>query len=207
MDDHAALLKAILLQPDENTPRLMIADWYEEHDDPDRAEFIRDQIEWRVGSRDFDLLNDNWDRWFPNVIRHDENGFSRHITGYGGIRVPLLNGNAVVFSRGFVHGVWFSRFASYLEHVERGYWGNQPVTEVRLIDAVVYPSGGNGTYYVGGLGRFPKEYWHRLEDLPSHRAALDAISAVAVDHGRSRAGLPPLNSRSSASQIPAPWSG
>jgi uncharacterized protein (TIGR02996 family) len=134
MDDHAALLKAILLQPEENTPRLMIADWYQEHGDHDRAEFIRDQIEWRAGARDFDLLDANWDRWFPNVIRHDHNGFSRHITGYGGISVPLLNGNTVVFARGFVQEVRFSRTRSYMEHVERGYWGNQPVTEVRLAD-------------------------------------------------------------------------
>jgi uncharacterized protein (TIGR02996 family) len=45
MSDEDALLAAIIAHPDEDTPRLMYADWLEEHDWPDRAEFIRTQIE------------------------------------------------------------------------------------------------------------------------------------------------------------------
>jgi uncharacterized protein (TIGR02996 family) len=40
-----ALLRAIVENPDEDTPRLMFADWLDEHDDPTRAEFIRLQCE------------------------------------------------------------------------------------------------------------------------------------------------------------------
>lgn len=39
-----ALLRAIAAHPDEDTPRLMYADWLEENDQPERAEFIRLQI-------------------------------------------------------------------------------------------------------------------------------------------------------------------
>jgi uncharacterized protein (TIGR02996 family) len=45
MSDGAALFAAILAHPDEDTPRLVYADWLEEHGDPDRAAFIRLQIE------------------------------------------------------------------------------------------------------------------------------------------------------------------
>lgn len=45
MTDGNALLAAILAYPDEDTPRLMYADWLQENDQPDRAEFIRVQIE------------------------------------------------------------------------------------------------------------------------------------------------------------------
>jgi uncharacterized protein (TIGR02996 family) len=38
-----ALLQAILESPDDDTPRLVNADFLDEHDDPDRAEFIRVQ--------------------------------------------------------------------------------------------------------------------------------------------------------------------
>ncbi|MBM3981374.1 MAG: TIGR02996 domain-containing protein [Planctomycetes bacterium] len=45
MSDRDALLAAILANPDEDTPRLMYADWLDEHGDPARAEFVRVQCE------------------------------------------------------------------------------------------------------------------------------------------------------------------
>jgi uncharacterized protein (TIGR02996 family) len=65
-----------------------------------------------------------------------------------------------------------------------------PVTRVRLTDAVIHPSGGNDTYYVGNLGVFPKEYWRRLEGLRSRSDALGALAAVCLEHGRKLADLP-----------------
>jgi uncharacterized protein (TIGR02996 family) len=44
MSDEAALLRAIYANPDDDTPRLVYADWLDEHDQPERAEFIRVQI-------------------------------------------------------------------------------------------------------------------------------------------------------------------
>jgi uncharacterized protein (TIGR02996 family) len=45
MSDESALLAAILAHPDEDTPRLMYADWLDEHRQPERAEFIRIQCD------------------------------------------------------------------------------------------------------------------------------------------------------------------
>ncbi|MBA4189907.1 MAG: hypothetical protein C0467_18135 [Planctomycetaceae bacterium] len=45
MSDEDALLSAIAAQPAEDTPRLVYADWLDEHDQPIRAEFIRLQID------------------------------------------------------------------------------------------------------------------------------------------------------------------
>jgi uncharacterized protein (TIGR02996 family) len=45
MSDRDALIAAILANPDEDTPRLALADWLDEHGDPARAEFIRVQCE------------------------------------------------------------------------------------------------------------------------------------------------------------------
>ncbi len=44
MSDHDALLNAIAEQPEEDTPRLMYADWLEENGDPERADFVRIQV-------------------------------------------------------------------------------------------------------------------------------------------------------------------
>jgi|SRR5579883_1194869 len=45
MSDRDALLAAIRAQPDEDTPRLMFADWLQENGENTRAEFIRTQVE------------------------------------------------------------------------------------------------------------------------------------------------------------------
>lgn len=39
------LLQAVCASPDDDTPRLVLADWWEEHGQPDRAEFVRVQCE------------------------------------------------------------------------------------------------------------------------------------------------------------------
>jgi uncharacterized protein (TIGR02996 family) len=50
--DEAALLKAVCAAPDDDLPRLVYADWLDEHDRPHRAEFIRCQIELAKLKRD-----------------------------------------------------------------------------------------------------------------------------------------------------------
>jgi len=45
MSDEAALLAAILAKPEEDTPRLVYADWLAEHEQEARAEFIRTGVE------------------------------------------------------------------------------------------------------------------------------------------------------------------
>jgi uncharacterized protein (TIGR02996 family) len=45
MSDRDALLAAICAEPDEDTPRLAFADWCDEYGEPDRAAFVRAQVE------------------------------------------------------------------------------------------------------------------------------------------------------------------
>jgi uncharacterized protein (TIGR02996 family) len=45
MSDRVAFLRAIAEHPDDDLPRLVYADWLDEHGDPARAEFIRVQCE------------------------------------------------------------------------------------------------------------------------------------------------------------------
>jgi uncharacterized protein (TIGR02996 family) len=45
MTDADALLRAVIAAPDDDAPRLVYADWCEDHGDPDRAAFIRAQVE------------------------------------------------------------------------------------------------------------------------------------------------------------------
>jgi uncharacterized protein (TIGR02996 family) len=45
MSDRKSLLRGVIDNPDDDAPRLVMADWCEEHGEADRAEFIRLQIE------------------------------------------------------------------------------------------------------------------------------------------------------------------
>jgi uncharacterized protein (TIGR02996 family) len=50
MTDRDALLRAICENPEDDAPRLVFADWLDEHGDPRQAEFIRVQIELARGN-------------------------------------------------------------------------------------------------------------------------------------------------------------
>ncbi|MBX9582464.1 MAG: TIGR02996 domain-containing protein [Gemmataceae bacterium] len=45
MCDRAALLRTVIAHPDDDTPRLVYADWLDDHGEADRAELIRVQCE------------------------------------------------------------------------------------------------------------------------------------------------------------------
>src|SRR5262249_40829470 len=67
-------LRAIASQPDDDAPRLIYADWLEEHNEPERAEVIRAQVELarskadsphrrRLAFRAGELLRLHEERW------------------------------------------------------------------------------------------------------------------------------------------------
>jgi uncharacterized protein (TIGR02996 family) len=108
MTDHDALLRAIAEHPEEDTPRLMYADWLDENDQPDRAEFVRVQVE--LGRLD---LNDPARR--PWVVRHVQ--FLRdHVPGWKA-ELPRLPGiEWGDFNRGLVEEVQAQTEAALVEH-------------------------------------------------------------------------------------------
>src|SRR5215204_628685 len=80
MSDGKALLAAVCEHPDEDVHRLVYADWLEDNGDPDRAEFIRGQIDLlRLGpdderlpalaARTEELEKANLKRWKREVPR------------------------------------------------------------------------------------------------------------------------------------------
>jgi uncharacterized protein (TIGR02996 family) len=104
VNEHDALLATIATNPDEDAPRLVYADWLDEHDDPERAKFVRVQIAAHRNSdakgeltpaevavlavRKRELLERNRDRWLEPVNA-----------------VGTVAGIDIDFSRGFVWSV------------------------------------------------------------------------------------------------------
>ncbi len=68
--EYRQLVNAVRAAPDDDLPRLVLADWLEEHDAPDWAEFIRAHCEaerhphaariWADTFTDADAVNPNW---------------------------------------------------------------------------------------------------------------------------------------------------
>ena len=57
-DTSLALLRAVCESPDDDTPRLVLADWLEENGEPERAEFIRIGVE--IAMNRADDHDDDW---------------------------------------------------------------------------------------------------------------------------------------------------
>ncbi len=69
--DRAAFLRAIADNPDDDLPRLVYADWLDEHGEPERAEFIRVQCELARLPQDDPRRNDAIERQQQLLLKYD----------------------------------------------------------------------------------------------------------------------------------------
>jgi uncharacterized protein (TIGR02996 family) len=96
MTDDEAFLQDIIAHPDDDAPRLVYADWLDDHGDPDRAEFIRLQIEL--------ARMEAWDARRPGLKRQE---------------VRLQGANARRWGEGALRKVYGSAFRrGFLERIE-----------------------------------------------------------------------------------------
>jgi uncharacterized protein (TIGR02996 family) len=115
MTDRTALLAAIIANPAEDSVRLGMADWLEEHDEPERAEFIRVQIkiarhQWTMGNTP--LVGDEYFTVFNQItelrrceralwVMHGQDFSSSLLRGFAAVGEKLPNG---VWSNVSIHG-------------------------------------------------------------------------------------------------------
>jgi uncharacterized protein (TIGR02996 family) len=147
MSDHDALLRAICADPDDDTPRLVAADWLEEHGDADRAAFIRVQVELarleasgHGKSLEADDLRKkergslgpssySWRLWAaeacPQLVRVVPGDGTNPLT-----QIHVEGADRLTFRRGFVEAVECPA-ALWLEHGST-VRGQQPVRDIHL---------------------------------------------------------------------------
>jgi uncharacterized protein (TIGR02996 family) len=128
------LLTTVLAEPDNDDPRLVYADWLDEHDQPARAEFIRLQIELarlRGGKRkekqrlrEKELLDAHKDTWAEPVAE-----FRTSYTAYH-------SRTLYVFRRGFVEGI-LTDPDTFIEQAEEMF-ARAPIREVRFAEVGDY---------------------------------------------------------------------
>src|SRR5689334_12337700 len=126
MRPESAFVQAVINNPDDDTPRLVYADWLEEHDQPERAEFIRLQVELArpcrpaarhraLAARQRELLAQNRASWGAGTL---------HALGRPRYR------------RGFVESVRTNRYR-FLRHADEVF-EHFPIREVRFVCASDY---------------------------------------------------------------------
>lgn len=105
MSDEDALLSAITANPAEDTPRLVYADWLDEHDRHIRAEFIRLQIDI-AGKQEQETLSWRflW-RQYPKLVERHDVLIAKHRDELLGSLAVLPPDTKLGFERGFASGI------------------------------------------------------------------------------------------------------
>jgi uncharacterized protein (TIGR02996 family) len=160
MSDRESFVAAIAANPADDLPRLVFADWLDEHGDPERAEFIRTQIRWHhadgeekqlLRSRAHDLLREHWERWFgPFILALDSADHTGRRYRYAGALNPphvfptsTAREDAPLtrldFARGFVSNIDLdlNRWRAGASLVEA--FGHEPVTVLNCSDGLHSP--------------------------------------------------------------------
>jgi uncharacterized protein (TIGR02996 family) len=199
MTHDEAFLQAILDEPDDDTPRLIYADWLEERGDP-RGEFIRLQC----------LIEKNKAgiHWLPALRRRERELLTQaHLWGLNWILLLGKNWkDKVVYRRGFVASIALSAH-EFILHAQQIFRAT-PIQEVALSDLnptrlMGSPEGemtDRGWYWLRdtipwqlqhGLfdhGMVPSPYERPVSQcFKTRKAALKLLSAICVAYGRARA--------------------
>jgi uncharacterized protein (TIGR02996 family) len=124
VNEEGSLRAAIVAQPDEDTPRLVYADWLDEHGDPDRAAFIRLRVREAQVPVNGPEYNDIWRQVHP-LYRKNEDRWLADLP-------PVLRRRASVyqFKRGFLTSLRVT--AAQVPRIPKRAWARHPIQELEL---------------------------------------------------------------------------
>lgn len=134
MTDREALLRSVCENPDDDLARLVFADWLDEHDEPERAEFIRVQIELSgavkgkrrelLKARERALIEEHAERWVAELRDYIDDNFTIPWHDYfrrGFVeQIPVLGETLVeagseLFAQAPIREVWLADEEDYDE--------------------------------------------------------------------------------------------
>ncbi len=158
----------------------------------ERAEFIRVQVELARLSNPMSLVAPSKEynqKWIDLNHRERELLHSHKTEFMGSLSDIKQTGQVdVEIIRGFP-ATLVCNTTDFLANTEKLF--TMPLEKVTFSDTTIHASGGNATYYVGGLDKYPRDWWKWL-DSKSHLQLRNVLSTLAVTYGRVAVGLPPL---------------
>lgn len=203
--DEYALLRGVLINPADDLPRLVYADWLEEHGRVKRAELIRLQIEIANSGRDGRTTAADVAREFEqrrravDLLMRKENAIDWRQLPYGmAPRSAFERGFLAeiectpdIFSRSWhrifsLHPVTRIKFRRMWPYEARGlwWWDDHLGVECHAITASVFAR---------LTGQIATASTGKSVGYPSEQAALDDASLAFVNFGREGNDLPPLS--------------
>jgi uncharacterized protein (TIGR02996 family) len=211
------LIRAIYEEPWDDAPRLIYADWLEEHGQPERAEFIRRTIAYERAVAGRSDAPDPY-RVAPKGLEEELHDLLEVMHRYGREWIRPLIKDWCLLSRGFVSDVFVLR--SEFSKVAADLFRTHPIISVALVTVGralvgmgVHPwqppslllAGGSRTPkrcvpveilpYLDKVG-MPVVMRDNLALAPADSAVaewgLEIVSRAAVAYGRNAAGLQPL---------------
>ena len=178
--DQIALLNMILANPDDDTPRLIYADWLEENGEPDRADWIRYQVTG-IGRHQHQHYEDASDGGVPLCVQYQCLDTQEHplrlITGLPAFDSTMGTGHPTlgkqctpIYRRGFVDEVRCT-LGCWLEFgPEIMRW--HPVLVVRVTDKSPWESAANDEPHSGWW------YQHRNSGVVDRFAYCDMDTTI-----------------------------
>ena len=163
--DERAFLDAIIARPDDDTVRLVYADWLAEHGDPDRGEFIRAQIELVNTPPDCDAVN----RRRAVLFGRQAELLKKHKKAWLAPFVPFARESS--FERGFVQALELPAKA-FVERADE--WAPlTPITRVKISEIPDYDRA-TQTHTSWAPNLFASPHLSRLATLDLHGLSLSA---------------------------------
>jgi uncharacterized protein (TIGR02996 family) len=164
MSDEDALLTAIAAHPEEDTPRLMYADWLDEHGQPVRAEFIRGQIE--IAQKEHlprVVLNR-----YVSLFQRNQELIDNHRAELLGPLAGLPGKVRIEFHRGFVSEVMIrlTHLCSHYDEIRVAF----PFPRIILADDISEVQSALG--FLVGIAHYPgcEDVVAALRTVPGHRS-------------------------------------
>lgn len=203
MTDRAAFLAAICAQPDDDTNRLVYADWLEEYGEPERAEFIRVQIRLHqllYGDGEMAFLQAHIDgaRARERELLDAGSGVRNHALWYD---VPC---GTPTYTRGFVSALTCTS-ADWLAHADTLHW--HPGQRVECPDCPGIVARGRGVCATCGCApRKPGSSGVIPRPCPETAQPVTAVTLTTMPELERQTGTPFSRVRLSGSRTWFPYS-
>lgn len=215
MTQEEAFLQAIRAAPADDAPRLIFADWLEEHGQADRAEFIRIQCQLARGTdphpglfsgifslraRAEWLLRKNWSAWVCPLREIVGPRYDRYGEGWLGMYQP--ENSRVYFPRGFVERLSLHA-ESFIRHADQ-LTGLTALCELRLWGAGQCAAELSRVPLLSGLSVLAFVDYY---DAPLKERDAAALASSPFLHGLSRLllGYNSLGDEGVAALVRSPW--
>ncbi len=172
MTEHDTFIRQICERPDDDTVRLVYADYLDEHDEPERAEFIRGQIEMARDWPKHVLTKGCRCKSCKRFRRLDTLARPRIKEWAGPVFAPCVQ---IRWYRGFIETIEIPEDSLILKGIAESIFAAHPITMVSFTNRQPFPSFSGLPFSVPTRYGWWNDREYRLRDTRSLAVGTDCI--------------------------------